>query len=404
MVATLRFRRTLLLSMPLLLLPPVAFADDGFRACVEGLAEQARIEGISNATIDRDLRSITLQRRVLELDRRQPEFVQTFWQYYELRVSEQRVQTGRERLAEYRQALEEVHREYGVRPEYMVALWGLETNFGSHFGEMPVLDSIGTLACDPRRSGFFRNQLMAALRLVDAGHIRTERMRGSWAGAMGHLQFMPSTYEQHAVDATGDGRSDPWENLEDALATGANYLRSMGWRDGQRWGREVRLPEDFDYGLADLDDRRPLAEWADLGVHRVDGSPLPQADMEAALLLPAGHRGPAFLVYRNFRVIMRWNMSTSYALAVGLLADQLAGGEGLRASEPAGSEPLRRDDVRELQQRLADGGFDPGPVDGILGRQTRAAVRAFQHAEDLPADGYPDARLLRQLRASTGSD
>ncbi|MCP1675377.1 membrane-bound lytic murein transglycosylase B [Natronocella acetinitrilica] len=387
--------RSLLLA--LLFLPFTVTAEE-FRACVDRLADQAAGEGISVATIDGALRPIERQVRVVELDRRQPEFVQTFWQYYAARVSDTRLETGRERLEEYRPLLERVHADYGVRPEYLVSLWGLETNFGSHFGSMPVLDSLGTLACDPRRARFFGEQLMAALRLIDAGHMAPEQMRGSWAGAMGHMQFMPATFERHAVDATGDGRSDPWQNLEDALATGANYLRNMGWRDGERWGREVSLPDDFDYGLADIGSRRPLAEWADLGVRRVDGGALPQADMEAAMLLPAGHRGPAFLVYHNFHVIMRWNTSTSYALAVGLLADQLSGQPGLQTSEPADSDPLRRDDVEELQQRLADQGFDPGPVDGILGRQTRAAVRAFQRANDLPADGYPDPRLLEQLR------
>ena len=381
-----------------LLLPLLALAEENFSACVEGLVETARSEGISAPTIDAALRPISRQERVVELDRRQPEFVQTFWQYYASRVSEQRLETGRRQLDEHRELLQQIHAEYGVRPEYLVALWGLETNFGSHFGGMPVLDSLGTLACDRRRSGFFTGQLIAALRLVDNGHLDPEQMQGSWAGAMGHLQFMPSTFEAHAVDASGDGRSNPWDSLEDALATGANYLRNMGWRDGERWGREVRLPADFDYGLAEPDEARPLQEWAELGVRRADGTELPGADMEAALLLPAGHRGPAFLVYRNFRVIMRWNMSTSYALSVGLLADQLGNGPGLQAPEPAEADPLRRDDVRELQQRLADGGFDPGPVDGIVGRQTRAALRAFQRERGLPADGYPDASVLQELR------
>lgn len=390
----------LFLSLPILLatLGTPVMASDDFSACVASLADQARDEGISDGTIDAALRPITFQARVVELDRSQPEFVQTFWEYHDLRVSESRVEAGRDRLREHRDLLDRIHQEYGVRPEYMVAFWGLETNYGGHFGTMPVLDSLGTLACDPRRARFFIGQLIAALRLVDAGHMAPERMRGSWAGAMGHLQFMPATFERHAVDATGDGRSDPWENLADAMATGANYLTNMGWDANQRWGREVRLPDGFDYALADMDRRLPLEKWSELGVRRMDGGSLPGEDMEASLLLPAGHRGPAFLVYDNFRVIMRWNTSTSYALAVGLLADRLMGRPGLQAAEPDGLEPFPHDAVEELQQLLADQGFDPGPVDGVLGSQTRSAIRDFQRTEALPADGYPDTTLLRRLR------
>ncbi len=376
-----------------------ALNDSDFQACVDDLRDIAAEQGINQGTIESGLTGLELQTRVLELDRRQPEFFQTFWQYLDARVTEQRVQRGRELLSRYRDLLNEIHADYGVRPEYLVALWGLETNFGSYFGTMPVLDSLATLACDPRRSGYFTGELMEALKILQGGHISRDRMRGSWAGAMGHTQFMPSTFTRYGVDGSGDGRIDLWNSLPDVFASSANYLSSIGWQRGERWGREVRLPDTFDWSLTGLDQKRPLSRWAELGVRAADGSPLPEADMEAALLLPAGHRGPAFLVYRNFDKIMRWNTSTSYALAVGHLADRISGMGRLRAERPPDERPLKREEVEELQQRLNALGFDSGRPDGVVGRMTRAALREYQRSRDLPADGYPDIAILEQLRS-----
>ncbi|MCC5858037.1 MAG: lytic murein transglycosylase [Ectothiorhodospiraceae bacterium] len=369
----------------------------GFDACLEDLRAHARAQGLSEHAVRAGLDGLELQHRVLELDRSQPEFVQTFWQYLERRVTEQRVDRGRELLRRHRTLLDRIHADYGVQPHYLVALWGLETNYGSHFGAMPVLDSLATLACDRRRSAYFAGELVEALRILEAGHMDRDGMRGSWAGAMGHTQFMPSTFTRYAVDASGTGRIDLWNDLADVFASSANYLSRIGWRDGERWGREVRLPSEFDWTLAGSE-QRSVREWAEAGVRAADGSPLPDSDMQAALLLPAGHQGPVFLVYHNFQRIMRWNTSTSYALSVGILADRIAGTGGLHAQRPADDAPLHRDEVKELQRRLNEQGFQAGEVDGIPGRMTRAALQAFQLSRGLPADGHPDRAMLERLR------
>ncbi len=368
-----------------------------FQACLEDLRTQAVDQGIDRGTVDAAFAGLELQERVLELDRSQPEFLQTFGQYLGTRVTDSRVERGRELLREHAALLEQIHATYGVQPHYLVALWGLETNFGSYFGTMPVLDSLATLACDQRRSDYFTGELVEALRILDAGHIDQDSMRGSWAGAMGHTQFMPSTFTRYAVDGSGNGRIDLWNDLEDVFASSANYLARIGWRDGERWGREVRIPDGFDWSQADGRERRSVRAWADRGVRAADGTPLPDSDIEAALIVPAGHQGPAFLVYNNFRQIMRWNTSTSYALAVGHLADRIAG-MGTLHTQPPDETALRREEVKEMQQRLNALGFDSGRPDGIAGRMTRSALREFQLSRDLPADGHPNQAMLQALR------
>lgn len=262
---------------------------------------------------------------------------------------------------------------------------------------MPTLDVLATLACDPRRSEMFTEQLMTALELVERDALEPETMRGSWAGAMGHTQFMPSTWRDHAIDGDGDGRIDLWGSEADALASAANYLNGLGWRSGERWGREVRLPAGFDYALSGLDGRRPLLEWVRLGVLQADGRPLQIADMEAALLVPMGHRGPAFLVYENFEVIMRWNRSQAYALSVGHLADRIVGAGDLVQPWPEIDRAPSADRMQALQQRLQALGYEPGEPDGVLGPATRAALREFQAERGLVADGYPDETAFEAL-------
>ncbi len=378
-----------------------ADADAGaaFGDCLQNLRSQAASHGYPATTLDRAFAGIEFRPRIVELDRQQPEFMQTFWQYFQGRVTQQRVDRGRQMLSQHRELLNRIHADYGVRPEYIVALWGMETNYGSFFGRTPVLDALATLACDGRRADFFTEQFMHALQIVDEGSIEPAAMRGSWAGAMGHTQFMPSTFTAYAVDYDGNGRRDLWNSLPDAFASSANYLSRIGWNDNQRWGREVRLPAEFDWSLSGLDTRKPLTEWQRLGVRQANGRPLPVvAGMEASLLLPAGHRGPAFLVYDNFRTIMRWNYSTSYALAVGHLADRIVGAGTLVAQAPSEVQPLSRAEVKEIQHRLSELGFLDGSIDGIAGSQTRAAARDFQRQAGLPADGYADHRLLEKLR------
>jgi len=373
--------------------------EQDFQGWLDELRSEARKKGISDATLKAALDDIAPVMRVIELDRRQPEFIQTFWTYIRQRVNDERVTRGRTQLAKHRDLLENVHAEYGVPPRYLIALWGLETNFGDYSGSFRVIDALATLAYDQRRPQFFRRELFDALHIVDEGHIAPDAMMGSWAGAMGHMQFIPSTFIGYAVDYTGDGRKDIWGSLPDAFASAANYLSNMGWKPGQIWGREVCLPEDFDLMLASLDIKKTLAEWSSLGVRRSDGAALPQADMEGSILLPQGYKGPAFLVYDNFRTILRWNSSINYALSVGYLADRVIGLPQIVTGRDVEHEPLSREEAVQMQQILNRLGFDAGPEDGLPGSRTRSAVRSFQKEHSLPPDGYPSPALLKRLRA-----
>lgn len=401
-------RRMIALALMGVGLQPVVYAEEAeqpdFDQCVVGLQERARGEGISAATVTDVLGAVQYVPRVIELDRRQPEFTQTFTDYFGRRVTEDRVARGRALLAEHRTLLQRVQDDTGVPPHYLVAFWGLETNFGSFFGNMSVPDSLATLACDPRRSEYFTSELMSALRIIDAGDITPERMLGSWAGAMGHVQFMPSVFLRYAVDGDGSGRRDLWGSIPDAMASAGNFLRGIGWQPGLRWGREVRLPEGFAYELAGRSQKSSLNTWRERGVTMADGQPLPATDLEASLLVPSGHQGPAFLVYDNFEVIMRWNRSEFFALAVGHLADRIAGAPPLRRPPPADAQALARDDVRSLQEKLNELGFDAGGADGIFGPATRAALSRFQRSIGVVADGHPDPASIEALMAAGSGD
>jgi membrane-bound lytic murein transglycosylase B len=367
-----------------------------FQACLAQLQDQASARELSADTIGKVIPELEYQARVIELDRSQPEFTQTFADYFHKRVSEGRIEKGRELYLEYRDFLAELTREYGVPGQYLVSFWGLETNFGSYLGGMPTLDSLATLACDPRRSEFFTEEFLLALELMERERIDVDAMKGSWAGAVGHTQFMPSNYLRYAVDGDGDGVIDLWSSRRDALASAANFLNALGWQPEQRWGREVRLPPDFDY--AGVTSRLPLAQWRSQGLRKADGGPLPVvAGMEAKLLMPAGHKAPVFLAYDNFDVIMRWNRSISYALSVGHLADRIAGAGPLLQAIPEDQPRLRRSEVLQLQETLAEKGFDSGEPDGLLGPATSAALREFQLSEGLVGDGFPDRQTLALL-------
>lgn len=382
---------------------PIVVDKAAFAGWLAAFRQEALADGISPATFEAAFAGLDLPiQRVLELDRFQPEFTQTLGTYLRRGVSEDRIRKGREMLARHGKLLSRIEATYGVQPRFLVAFWGLETNFGATFGGFPVVGALATLAQDGRRSAFFRAELMRALHILEAGHIAPGRMIGSWAGAMGHLQFMPSTFARHAVDRSGDGHIDIWGSLDDTFASAANYLSAIGWQGDQTWGREVRLPAGFDLNLVGLETRKPLADWRDLGLRRADGGPLPVvAGMEGSVLLPAGIEGPAFLVYDNFRAIMDWNRSILYAIAVGHLADRLAGLPPLVNTPPANENPLSRNEVKEIQDRLNRLGFEAGEADGIAGAQTRAALSAFQRSADVPADGYVDAKALDRLRKTT---
>ena len=378
---------------------PVAFDD-----CLVELRRAALDEGIPGTLTDKVLGSLEFQPRVIELDRAQPEFHQTLADYLGSRVTAARIERGRELMEQHRDLLMRLHRDYGIPGQYLVALWGMESDFGRNTGNMPTLDSLATLACDPRRSTFFRTELLFALRLIEREPLQPEAMRGSWAGAMGQTQFMPSAYYEHAVDGDGDGRIDLWNNPADALASGAKLLQSLGWQTGERWGREVGLPEDFAYELSGAGQTRSLTEWAALGVRQADGTPLPEADMSGAVLVPMGHTGPVFLVYANFEVIMGWNRSTSFAIAVGHLADRIAGTGPLRADFPEARQRLATADITAMQNQLISLGYAPGEADGILGPATRSALREFQLDHELVPDGYPDEASITALTGQAGTE
>jgi membrane-bound lytic murein transglycosylase B len=382
-------------TLPALVLP--AQGSDDFSIWLEGLRQEAREKGISETTLHAALDNLQPIPRVIELDRRQPEFTQTFWAYLDARVTEDRIERGRMLLELHAELLESIERQYGVQPRFLVAFWGLETNFGDYLGSFPVIGSLATLAHDPRRSDFFRSELLAALSIIDDGHISASEMIGSWAGAMGQPQFMPSTFVRFAVDADGDGRRDIWYNLTDVFASAANFLSESGWQGDKTWGREVRLPPAFNLELTGLEVEKTLAAWQILGVRKITGDDLPPLNMKGSLVLPAGHAGPAFLVYNNYRTILQWNRSDLYAIAVGHLADRIAGKGRLVTTRPVSEQQLSRIQVEKIQELLAAQGFDPGPVDGVVGSQTRQAIKEFQRTAKLPADGHPTPELLEAL-------
>lgn len=377
-------------------------ATPAFEQCKQALGEKAVAAGVRESTVKSVMAGVVHLDRVIELDRRQPEFTTTFADYLNRRVNDARVGKGRELLAEHRELLDRVTAETDVPAPYLAAFWGLETNYGSYFGKMQVPSALATLACDARRSSFFTEQWIAALRIIDEGAIPADQMEGSWAGAMGHVQFMPTVFLKHAVDADGDGRRDLWNSLPDAMMSAGRFLESMGWDGDYRWGREVLLPDNFDFSLAD-GRRLPLADWRKMGITDAFGNRLANEPIEAALIVPSGHQGPAFLVYSNFRVIMGWNRSEFYAIAVGHLADRIAGAGKLQNPPPEDQPALSRNQVLELQQALNDKGYPSGEPDGILGSNTRKAIRAYQKAEGLVADGFPSEQVLVALGVYSGS-
>lgn len=370
-----------------------------FPTCVANLQERARTEGLSEATIQDTVASLQFVPKVIELDQAQPEFSQTFNNYFTKRATDWRVNEGRRLLKKHRALLDKLAQEYGVPPQYILSFWGLETNYGSYKGKMSVLDSLATLACEPRRSGYFTTELMQALKLKEKYGFDKSTMVGSWAGAMGHTQFMPSAYAKYAIDGDGDGKADLWNSTEDALTSAANFLQHLGWQRNERWGREVILPRNFSYENLGAKQAQPLSQWAAQSVVQSNGLPLPAIDMKAALYLPSGHTGPAFLGYENFNVIMRWNRSEFYAITVGHLADRINGGEPLKVTPP--EQPrLSREQIKQLQTKLNESGFDVGKPDGVLGRNSSAGIQAFQRSKNMIADGFPSPEVFGALGIS----
>jgi len=388
--------RSIIFTAGLLASPLIFAQDNDFSQCKARISERAAAENLPQWIVQDVVANLDIQPRVIELDRNQPEFTQTFGDYLGKRVTTFRVMQGRLLLSQYSELLKKLTDQYGVPGRYLVAFWGLETNFGSYLGNMSTLNSLATLACDQRRSDFFTSELIHAFHILIDNEIDPEDMRGSWAGAVGHTQFMPSSYRRYAVDGDGDGKIDLWNSVPDALTSAANFLQSLGWHAQERWGREVRLADNFPYEQAGLRNRKSLREWQNLGVTQISGRPLPLEDMQAVVLVPAGHEGPAFLVYDNFDVIMRWNRSESYALSVGYLADRI-GGAGTLENMPLEDAQIRIADIQLMQEQLNARGFDSGEPDGVMGSQTRAALREYQRSEGLIPDGFPDSGTLSSL-------
>ncbi|WP_136066203.1 lytic murein transglycosylase [Modicisalibacter radicis] len=369
-----------------------------FAAWVADFRRQALAEGINAVTLAAAFDGVRYLPRIIELDRAQPEFTRQVWDYLDTAVSPARVRQGRAQLAEHREAIRAASRHYGVPAEILVAIWGIESNYGGNFGSFSTIDALATLGYDGRRPDFARSELLAALRILQRGDIDREHMRGSWAGAMGHTQFLPSSFEDHARDGDGDGRRDIWGSIDDVMASTANYLADAGWRQGEPWGAEVHLPADFDYAQTELDVRRASQAWRAQGVQGVRGGGLPALD-QASIIAPAGAHGPAFLVGHNFRVIMRYNASTSYALAVALLSERLAGEPGLVGDWPRQEPALSRSQVKRLQQLLNAHGFDVGAPDGVIGPNTRRGLRDYQRSLGQTPDGFATVGLLERLEA-----
>jgi len=380
--------------------PPCPAPGTDFKQWIGTYRTLAGVRGISAATLGRAFAGITEPNpTVIERDQYQPEFVRPIWEYIDSAVSAARVDRGRRAMAEARTLLDSIETEYAVPREIVAAIWGLESNFGSFLGSFDIVRAFTTLAQSGSRRGFACRELFALLELMDAGHYPTGKPEGSWAGAIGHTQFIPTTQQRFGVDFDRDGRIDLRGSAADALASTANHLSRHGWVPSLPWGFEVTVPKDFDWSSARPDLKRPTEAWIAAGVEPAIPRRLSQDERLASawIFVPAGHAGPAFLVYNNFSVILRYNYATSYALGIGLLADALAGRPGLQASWPRQEKPLNRDERFTLQRLLNAGGFGAGSVDGIIGRQTRAALRAFQAQVGRPADGFATESILRLL-------
>ncbi len=382
------------------LLAGPAFAQSGdYRDCLQTIKTEAMRQGVPGGVADKAFQGLTPDQKVIDLDSRQPEFSLTYGKYVGNTVTADRIVKGQQRMAQHRTLLDALQAEYGIPAQYIMAFWGIETNYGSFMGDFRVVRSVSTLACMTKRTAFFSNETVQALRILNMNHMTSGEMRGSWAGAMGNMQFMPSTFTKWAVDRDGNGKIDIWNSLPDAFASAANFLRGIGFKPGLPSSEEVVLPNGFPLDQADSSVEKPVRAWAAMGIRTAGGAALPAVDDAASILLPAGFRGPAFIIYPNFKAVMNWNRSTLYALSVGILARQIAGGPGVMQAAPSDDEPLSRSTVIDIQDRLAKLGLYKDDTDGLLGPKTRSALRLFQQQTGLPADGHPTAESVRRLQS-----
>lgn len=379
-----------------------AVAADSFDGCLARLRAPALKTGVSAATFDTHTATLAPDMSVLDLLDFQPEFRTPIWDYMAALVDDERVTDGQAGMERWRADLQRASARYGVDPAVIAAVWGVESNYGQTLGERSLLVSLSTLSCYGRRQAYFRGEFFATLKIIQDEGIAPEKLRGSWAGAFGQTQFMPSTYLRLAVDGDGDGRRDLIDSVPDALASTANFLKHAGWNGGMAWGYEVRLPAGFNAAGAGRKNKRALSHWAGQGITRADGRPLPASDAQAALLLPAGRGGPAFLVTRNFDALYSYNAAESYALAIAHLSDRLRGGGPLVQAWPTDDPGLSRAERRELQTLLIARGYDIGEPDGLIGAHTRNALQKAQRELGLPADGRAGQKVLRALRGDAG--
>jgi lytic murein transglycosylase len=374
----------------------VAAPAPDFGACVRTLRDEAAAKGVTGETFDAALAGVEPDESVLEAMENQPEFTVPVWDYLAGLVDEQRIEDGRARLAQWSSVLSDIERKFGVDRYTVIAVWGVETDYGRNVGRRPLVRSLATISCFGGRQRFFRGELIEALRILQSGDVQPRDLAGSWSGAFGHTQFMPSTFQRLAVDFDGDGRRDVVGSVPDALASTANYLRDAGWVRGEPWGYEVRLPENY-AGPSGRRNHRTLAQWGRSGIRRLDGSAL-AGGKRSALLLPAGVDGPAFIAFPNYDAIFSYNAAESYALAIAHLSDRLRGGGPIRRPWPTDDPGLSRAERRELQQLLIGRGYAIGEADGIVGSRTREAIKAFQESAGLPADGHAGTKVLNALR------
>jgi len=373
-----------------------------FSTCLSQLRGQALQQGVAAGTFDEYTRGLAPDMSVIASLDAQPEFKTPIWDYLAALVDDERIADGRQALQQWQAELARAQAQFGVDPATVVAVWGVESNFGKKLGGRPLLTSLSTLSCFGRRQSYFRGEFFATLKIIQQEHVRPERLNGSWAGAFGQTQFMPSTYLRLAVDFDGDGRRDLVDSVPDALASTANFLQRAGWKAGMPWGFEVALPAGLDTSGAGRRNKRPMSAWAAQGLKRADGGALPAGDLQAGLLLPAGPAGPAFLVTRNFDAVYSYNAAESYALAIAHLSDRLRGGGPFARAWPTDDPGLSRAERRELQSLLIARGFDIGQPDGLIGARTREALQSVQRQAGLAADGRAGLKSLQWLRDNAG--
>jgi lytic murein transglycosylase len=370
-------------------------AEAGFADCIAGYRAEASRAGVSQGALDTAFRGLEPDMKVLDFQKDQPEFKTPIWDYIAGLVDDERVADGKKAMADNSDALARAERQYGVNRYVIAAVWGVESNFGDSMGKRPLVQSLSTLACFGERASYFRGELMATLKIIDRGDIPPEKLTGSWAGAFGQTQFMPSTYLRLAVDFDGDGKRDIVDSAADALGSTANFLAKAGWRAGEPWGFEVKLPAAY-AGPSGRKAKQPMSAWTARGITRIDGRELGEG--EAGLLLPAGANGPAFLVTRNFEAIYSYNAAESYSLAAGVLADRLAGGRGIVTPWPTDDPGLSRAERRDLQKLLIKAGYDIGEPDGAIGTKSKEAIADFERKSGLPVNGRASAKVLAALR------